>query len=110
MLNDPREFFAKLNDPRRQNKNLYHPLENVIFIALTAFICGYNDWVSVEDFAKENRSWFEKVLNMPYGIPSHDTFGNVMKMIDKDHFEPPRDCRRLNFLREYGNENTKLYP
>lgn len=86
MLNDPREFFAKLNDPRRQNKNLYHPLENVIFIALTAFICGYNDWVSVEDFAKENRSWFEKVLNMPYGIPSHDTFGNVMKMIDKDHF------------------------
>ena len=24
--------------------------------------------------------------------------------------EPPRDCRRLNFLREYGNENTKLYP
>ncbi|EGK15389.1 transposase, partial [Psychrobacter sp. 1501(2011)] len=53
MLNDPREFFAKLNDPRRQNKNLYHPLENVIFIALTAFICGYNDWVSVEDFAKE---------------------------------------------------------
>jgi len=25
-------------------------------------------------------------------------------------FEPPRDCRRLNFLREYDNENTKLYP
>ena len=24
--------------------------------------------------------------------------------------EPPRDCRRLNFLREYDNENTKLYP
>ena len=25
-------------------------------------------------------------------------------------FEPPRDCRRLIFLREYDNENTKLYP
>ncbi len=28
----------------------------------------------------------------------------------KDRLEPPRDCRRLNFLREYDNENTKLYP
>lgn len=86
MLSDPRDFFAKLNDPRRQNKNLYHPLDNIIFIALTSFICGYDDRVSVEDFGNENPSWFSKVLNMPNGIPSHDTFGNVMKMIDKDHF------------------------
>ena len=30
--------------------------------------------------------------------------------ISEDANEPPRDCRRLNFLREYDNENTKLYP
>lgn len=86
MLNDPRDFFAELNDPRRQNKNLHHPLENILFIALTAFICGYDDWVSVEDFGKENISWFKKILDMPNGIPSHDTFGNVIKMLNKDHF------------------------
>ncbi|WP_230659109.1 transposase family protein [Psychrobacter sp. I-STPA10] len=83
MLSDPRDFFIKLNDPRRQNKNLYHPLENIIFIVLTAFICDYDDWVSVEDFAKENQTWFDKILDMPNGIPSHDTIGNVIKKLNK---------------------------
>jgi len=38
-----------------------------------------------------------------------ECFDTILKLWER-HSEPPRDCRRLNFLREYDNENTKLYP
>lgn len=84
MLTNPIDYLVQVQDPRRQNKNLLHPLKNILTIALTAAICGYIDWVDIEDFGKENKTWFAKFLDLTHGIPSHDTFGNVFKRLNKD--------------------------
>ncbi|MDO5651590.1 MAG: ISAs1 family transposase [Moraxella sp.] len=84
MLTNPIDYLSQIQDPRRQNKNLLHPLKNILTIALIAVICGYLDWVDVEDFGNENKAWFAKFLDLTHGIPSHDTFGNVFKRLNKD--------------------------
>lgn len=78
------EYFSKLKDPRRYNKR--HLLHDIIVIAICAAICGADDWVAVEDFGKAKQSWFEKFLELPHGIPSHDTFGDVFKLLDPEQF------------------------
>lgn len=86
MLDNPVNYFKQVPDPRRQNKNLLHPLENILTIALAGVICGFDDWVSIEEFGNCNITWLSKLLDLSAGIPSHDTFSNVMKSIDKDLF------------------------
>ncbi len=79
------EHFSELKDPRRYNKR--HLLHDIIVIAICAAICGADDWVAVEDFGEAKRSWFEKFLELPHGIPSHDTFGDVFKVLDPEQFQ-----------------------
>lgn len=86
MLANPITYLKDVPDPRRQNKNLRHPLENILMIALSGVICGFDDWVSIEEFGNNNKQWLSGILDLSYGIPSHDTFSNVMRMIDKDWF------------------------
>lgn len=84
MLSNPIHHLSLITDPRRQNKNLLHPLKNILTIALVGILCGYDDWVSIEDFANENKDWFAKFSDLTHGIPSHDTFSKVMKRLNKD--------------------------
>lgn len=70
--------------PKTTKQNLLHPLKNILTIALTGILCGYSDWVAIEDFASENQAWFASFLDLTNGIPSHDTFSNVMKRLNKD--------------------------
>ena len=78
------EHFSELEDPRRYNKR--HLLHDIVVIAICAVICGADDWVAVEDFGRAKQSWFEKFLELPHGIPSHDTFGDVFKLLDAEQF------------------------
>ncbi|SER72281.1 DDE_Tnp_1-associated, partial [Azotobacter beijerinckii] len=47
-------------------------------ITLCATLCGYDDWVGIEDFAHENEAWLREFLPLPNGIPSHDTLSDVI--------------------------------
>ena len=78
------EHFSELKDPRRYNRR--HLLHDIIVIAICAAICGADDWVAVADFGRAKQSWFEKFLELPHGIPSHDTFGDVFKLLDPEQF------------------------
>jgi predicted transposase YbfD/YdcC len=78
------EHFSELEDPRRYNRR--HLLHDIVVIAICAAICGADDWVAVEEFGRAKRSWFEKFLELPHGIPSHDTFGDVFGLLDPDQF------------------------
>ncbi len=79
-----KEHFSELEDPRRYNKR--HLLLDIVVIAICAAICGADDWVAVEDFGRAKQSWFEKFLELPHGIPSHDTFGDVFGHLDPEQF------------------------
>jgi predicted transposase YbfD/YdcC len=78
--------FEKLTDPRLKRTQA-HKLLDILTIALCAAICGANAWTDVERFGLAKQAWFAKFLDLPGGIPSHDTFGRVFALLDTAEFE-----------------------
>lgn len=68
-------------DPR-VNRNRRHKLVDILVIALCGFLAGCEGWVDVELFGISKRKWLEQFLELPNGIPSHDTFGRVFALLD----------------------------
>src|SRR2546423_8403413 len=79
------EYFATLPDPRRDHLKA-HRLLDILTIALCAVICGADDWVAVETFGQSKAEWLRTFLDLPGGIPSHDTFGRVFARLDPEEF------------------------
>ncbi len=80
------ERFGDIHDPRVQGRCDY-PLVEVITIAICAVIAGANGWIDVETFGKSKEAWLKQFLKLEKGIPSHDTFGDVFRMIDAKEFQ-----------------------
>lgn len=81
------EHFGDLEDARADSVS--HRLLDMIVIAICAVICGADTWVEVEILGKAKRDWLNHFLELPHGIPSHDTFGRAFWLLDADAF---RDC------------------
>jgi predicted transposase YbfD/YdcC len=81
-----REHFGKVSDPR-VDRTKEHQLIDMITIAICAVICGAEGWVDIELFGKSKLAWLKSFLELPNGIPSHDTFGRVFSMIDAQQFQ-----------------------
>ncbi|RKZ35274.1 MAG: ISAs1 family transposase [Gammaproteobacteria bacterium] len=81
------EHFKSLPDPRRKTMNLRHKLIDILIIAICAIICGSDSWVAVETFGKAKEDWFRRFLELPNGIPSHDTFTDVFRKLASRQFE-----------------------
>ncbi len=73
--------FTSLNDPRKDTHNKRHKLGDILVLVILAVICGADDWVSVEEFGKEKKDFLKTFLELPYGIPSHDTIGNLFSRL-----------------------------
>ena len=80
------EHFASLEDPRVERTKL-HQLLDIIVIAICAVICGADDWVEVELFGNAKLAWLRTFLELPNGIPSHDTFGRVFARLNAEQFQ-----------------------
>ena len=80
------EHFADLDDPR-QRANQEHKFIDILVITICAAICGADDWVAVESFGLAKRSWLATFLELPNGIPSHDTFWRVFRRLDPEQFQ-----------------------
>lgn len=92
-----RETFANLPDPRVERTKL-HLLSDMVVIALCAAICGANSWADVERFGEAKIDWLLRFLDLPNGIPSHDTFSRVFARLDTSEF---LTCLH-NWLRSLG--------
>jgi len=80
------KHFAELPDPRTGNARAHIFLE-ILIIAICAVICGANGWSDIELFGKNKKEWLKTFLELPKGIPSHDTFGRVFAKIKPDEFQ-----------------------
>lgn len=74
-----------LPDPRGPNRR--HLLMDLLTIALFAVLAGADGWVAVVTYARDKQAWLESFLELPGGIPSHDTFGRVFARLDPEAFE-----------------------
>lgn len=79
-------YFANINDPRIE-RTKDHSLLDIIIIAIAAVICGADGWVDVEEFGLSKHAWLTTFLDLPNGIPSHDTFGRVFARIAPEQFQ-----------------------
>lgn len=80
------DCFADLTDPRIP-RSRRHDLLAIVTIAVCAVISGAETWVEVERWGRVKQAWLRTWLEVPNGIPSHDTFGRVFARIDPDQFE-----------------------
>lgn len=78
--------FASLPDPRMK-RTRKHELMDLLAIAICGVICGADGWAQIAQFGRAKRQWFVTFLNLPHGIPSHDTFGRVFARLDPVAFE-----------------------
>ena len=80
------EHFSKVIDPcidwRKE-----HRLIDMIVIAICAVICGAEGWTDIENFGNSKLPWLKTFLELPNGIASHDTFGQVFSMLDAQKFQ-----------------------
>jgi predicted transposase YbfD/YdcC len=83
-LNPLQQFathFANLTDPR-MDRTRRHVLQDILVIALCAMIANADTWVDIERYGNTKLDFLRRFLELPNGIPSHDTFGRVFAMLD----------------------------
>jgi predicted transposase YbfD/YdcC len=73
--------FISVHDPRIDRAKK-HKLVDIIMISLCATICGMKGWEEIEIFAEKREEWFKRFLEIPNGIPSHDTMYRVFSRIN----------------------------
>jgi predicted transposase YbfD/YdcC len=68
-------------DHRRQCRNLKHRLEDILVLGFCGVLGGCDDFVELADWAQQNRAFFSTFLELPHGIPSHDTFNRTFTLV-----------------------------
>src|SRR5262245_14626356 len=96
--------FADLPDPRLE-RNQFHKLTDILTIALCAVVAGAEGWEQVAEYGRSKEGFFRRFLELPNGIPSHDTFGRVFSRLD-----PGALAERLGRWMAAACEGTGLIP
>jgi predicted transposase YbfD/YdcC len=78
--------FQVLEDPRLERSRL-HSLLDIVAITICAVICGADSWVEVQKYGIAKYDWLKGFLQLPNGIPSHDTFGRVFAALLPEQFQ-----------------------
>ena len=79
-------IFGEVPDPRRGNAQR-HELLDILTIALIASICGAESCTDFADFARDREPLLREFLSLEHGVPSHDTFSRVFRLLDPEAFE-----------------------
>lgn len=80
------ECFRPLKDPRIE-RNKRHNLIDILSVAICALVSGADNFSEIEEFGKAKIPWLREFLELPNGIPSHDTFGNVFARLCPAQFK-----------------------
>lgn len=79
------QVFNQISEPRNA-ASVRHPLINILTITICAIISGCDNFNDIEEYGKSKIKWFRKFLDLKHGIPSHDTFNDVLNRINPVEF------------------------
>jgi predicted transposase YbfD/YdcC len=102
------EHFGDMPDPRVVGRCDHH-LIDIIMIAICAVLCGAETWEEVEEFGRSKETWLRQFLELPCGIPSHDTFRRVFSLLDGRQFQE-RFAENFAILRRLALNLLKRHP
>ena len=80
------DYFSEMED-FRINRRKRHLLLDIISITIAATLCGCQGFDEIEDFGIVREAWLKTFLELPNGIPSHDTFNRVFSKMNPLKFE-----------------------
>ena len=96
---------STLQDPRAANA--VHPLASIFAIAVMAVVAGANTFLEIADWGEHNLDWLADALDLPRGIPSHDTFDRVFGLLEAAEAEKFHR-RYLARLAEHGQTQPPI--
>jgi predicted transposase YbfD/YdcC len=88
-------------DPRADNAR--HDLIEMLFIAFVSILCGCKTCVEIVEFAGAKKQFFARILSLKHGIPSHDTFSSVFRILDPKAL----DAAFRKFMAAFGSALSK---
>lgn len=94
------EIFQEVEDPR--DPNAQHDLGAILFLALAATLCGAKSCVQIAEFARAREDELREMVDLPHGVPSHDTFSRVFRLLDPGELEHAFDACMAVVRRELG--------
>ena len=80
-----KKVFRRLADPRAANAR--HDLAEILVIALAAVLCGAETCSDMAEFGEAKEGLLRLFLRLEHGIPSHDTFSRVFRLLEPGAFE-----------------------
>jgi predicted transposase YbfD/YdcC len=78
--------FVAVNDPRR-DQGKRHRLSDMLTLTICAVVAGANSWVEIEEYGESKHEWLSEFLELPHGIPSHDTLSDGFARLDPAQLE-----------------------
>lgn len=99
-----KRLFSNLTDPRASNAQ--YDLLEIVFIALAATLCGAQHCTEMAQFGRSKQAVLRQVLRLENGIPSHDTFSTVLRVLDPHVFEAALGKFTQAFNRRLGKHKT----
>jgi len=79
------KYFGGITDPR-DLRGKRHELRDLLIILILAVISGCDEFTEIEEYGKDKAAFLSTFLELPNGIPSHDTFGRVLALLNPDEF------------------------
>lgn len=80
------EYFRSIEDPRIE-RNKKHLVWDIISLTICAVVCGCETWEEIELYGKEKHDWLSTILQLPNGIPSHDTIRRLFIRLNPEHLQ-----------------------
>jgi len=80
-----KKYFRRLRDPRAANVS--YPLLEILFVALAAVLCGAKSCTDMSDFGRRKIDLLRRFVPLENGVPSHDVFSDVFRLLDPKAFE-----------------------
>jgi hypothetical protein len=84
-MDEVEDIFDEREDPRTGNAKR-HPLHEIVLITLCTVLCGGETCADMALFSRSKHDFPREFLTLEHGIPSHDTFSRVFRLLDPARF------------------------